>query len=79
MNTVKSSTSKKIVQMRNQLEKHFYCGRCHKHACQKNQEHANQTCKKEHSNQHHKAERLLSPEIDLVNLGYEAGRDQDGL
>jgi hypothetical protein len=32
--------------MRNLLEKHFQCERYHKHACQKNEEHANQTCKK---------------------------------
>jgi hypothetical protein len=52
---VKASTSKKIEQKRNQLEKHFQCERCHKHACQKNQEHVNQTCEKAHSNQQHKA------------------------
>jgi transcription elongation factor Elf1 len=43
---VKLSTSKKIEQMRNQLEKYFQCERCHKHAYQKNQEYANQTCEK---------------------------------
>jgi hypothetical protein len=40
--------------MRNQLEKHFQCKRCLKHACQKNQEYVNQTCERAHSNQHHK-------------------------
>jgi transcription elongation factor Elf1 len=29
---MKSSTLKKIEQMRNQLKKHFQCERCHKHA-----------------------------------------------
>jgi hypothetical protein len=43
--------------MRNQLEKYFQCEICHKHACQKNQEHVNQTCKKTYSNQHQQAER----------------------
>jgi hypothetical protein len=32
--------------MRNQLEKHFHCERCHKHACQMNQEYENPICEK---------------------------------
>jgi hypothetical protein len=32
--------------MRNQLKKHFQYVRCHKHVCQKNQKHVNQTCEK---------------------------------
>jgi hypothetical protein len=32
--------------MRNQLEKHFQCKRCHKHVCQTNQEHENPICEK---------------------------------
>jgi hypothetical protein len=54
---VKSNTSKKIEQMRNQLEKYCQDEKCHKHACRKNQEHVNQTYEKTHSNQHQQAKR----------------------
>jgi hypothetical protein len=54
---VKSSTSKKIEQMRYQLEKHFQCERWHKHVCQTNQEHENLICEKAHQNQHRQVEK----------------------
>jgi hypothetical protein len=53
---MKSCTSKKIEQKKNQLRKYFQYERCHKHAYRKDQEHVNQTCENAHSNQHHIAE-----------------------
>jgi hypothetical protein len=43
--------------MRNQLEKHFQCERCHKHNCQTNQEHENLICEKAHQDQHQQAKK----------------------
>jgi hypothetical protein len=38
MKTERSNTSQKIEQIRNQLEKLFQGEKCHKQACQKNQD-----------------------------------------
>jgi hypothetical protein len=57
MKTERSSTSQKIEQMRNELEKSSQCEKYHKQDWQNNQELMNQSCEKAHPNQHQQAKR----------------------